>query len=127
VRLRAAQWLCAEAEKREKLEAAQPRDQRDEILSQLRGLYEKAFGPQEPLVEAVSDATAADEGPGSLCAEEPSCESSPPDEEVTRYSVAAEGGEEVRSTAAPPVASYLMERVTPPGYFPPKFRRGPTR
>jgi hypothetical protein len=56
VRLRAAEWLCAEAEKREKLEAVQPRNQHqlDKIFSELHDLYRKA-PTQEPLVEVVSD------------------------------------------------------------------------
>jgi hypothetical protein len=48
VRLRAAQWLCVEAEKREKLEAVQPSSQLDEILAELHDLYRRA-PTQEPL------------------------------------------------------------------------------
>jgi hypothetical protein len=66
VRLRAAEWLCAEAEKREKLEAAQrpsqgDKSERERLIYELRGLYAKALGPQEPLVEEGSDMALAEE------------------------------------------------------------------
>jgi hypothetical protein len=54
VRLRAAQWLCAEAEKREKLEGTQAPDHAGEVVAALRGLYAKALGAgPPPLVEPV--------------------------------------------------------------------------
>jgi hypothetical protein len=64
VRLSAAQWLCAEAEKqaekRQTLEAAQAPNQREEIIAELHALYRKALPGQEQLVEAVK-AAADDE------------------------------------------------------------------
>jgi hypothetical protein len=74
VRLRAAEWLCSEAEKREKLEAVQPpnQNQLDEIFSELHALYQR--GPIQEVVEVGNE----EEPQGALCGEvlEPPGESS---------------------------------------------------
>jgi hypothetical protein len=135
VRLRAAQWLCAEAERREKLEGDRPRDQRneirrDEVIAELRGLYQRAFPnpTDEPLVEAVNHATAAgepEEAPGGARLEW-SVESLAREEHVSLNPATAEGAEDAKApTTAPAPIQPNMVRVSPPGYFPPKFRRVP--
>jgi len=126
-RFRAAAWLCQEAEKRLKLEVDRPPDQREEtrraeIISEIRDLYRKALPAQESLVEVVSDATAAEEAVGEE-GSEPSGESLTTEEEVSWNPTAPEGGEESRAATAPAPARYVMERITPPGYFPPRFRK----
>ena len=121
VRLRAAEWLCAEAEKREKLEeAARPRDQRDDIVGSLRELYRKALPPQDSLVEVVNDTAGDEELEGAPVGELEAPGESSGQEEVFRET-AAEDVEEAGETTAS--AQYVMERVTPPGHFPPKFRK----
>jgi hypothetical protein len=124
VRLRAAEWLCSEAEKRQRLEADRPVNQSDEIFDDLRGLYQKALTaqepPLEPLVEEVSDEPAAQDAEGTLGGQgsESSGESA---SDVSWNPPAAEGVEEFRATTGSALAPYIMERV--PGHFPPKFRR----
>jgi hypothetical protein len=52
--------LCAEAkeqaEKRQTLEAGPVTNQREEIIAELRALYQKALPSGEPLVEVVREA-----------------------------------------------------------------------
>jgi hypothetical protein len=77
VRLRAAQWIAREAEKREKLEAAARTpdragapDDAGEIIAELRGLYAKALGAEPlPLVEPVEAAGAGQPAVDQLEAE----------------------------------------------------------
>jgi hypothetical protein len=102
VRLRAAAWLCQEAEKREKLEAGRLLDQgdefqRDKIISELRDLYRKELPAEPPLVEEVDDVTAAEEGAVGEVGLEPPCESSPQEEETLLDPAAADGGEKGRA------------------------------
>jgi len=145
VRLAAAEWLCAEAEKqaekrktleaekRETLEAAGTGDPR-ELLSQLEALYRKALPELEPLVEEVSDEMAdgqAWEAPAEslpnlaepllkVAAEAaPGCGEDeapqPGDTATMEVSLVAE-------KLSPPV-QFRMERV--PGFFPARYRRVP--
>jgi hypothetical protein len=136
VRLHAAQWLCAEAEKRKTLEAEKRETQEaartsdpQELVSQLEALYRKALPELEPLVEEVNDETTdgqaenlpqaaelvgeVDAGAEPICGEDEAPES---DETATvEVSLIAE-------KLNPPV-QFRMERV--PGFFPPRYRRVP--
>jgi hypothetical protein len=64
VRLQAAQWLRAEAEKRAALEASRLEKVRvperaEDVIAELRELYRKALPPPEPpLVEEVPNGAA---------------------------------------------------------------------
>jgi hypothetical protein len=114
VRLRAAQWLCAEAEKRETLEAGKretleaartPNPQ--EVLSQLEALYRKALPEHEPLVEEVSDE-----------------EGVPPAKSVAEFLEEIHQVPPLEAEIARPLAPeprYEEKCVSPPGHFPPRF------
>ena len=132
VRLKAAQWLCAEAERRETLEAEKRETQEaartsdpQEILSQLSALYQKALPAQEPLVEEVSDEMADGQAENLPQVAEPLVEAEPtrgeaeapePDEPATvEVSLVAE--------KLSPDVQFRMERI--PGYFPARYRRVP--
>jgi hypothetical protein len=94
VRMRAAQWLCSEAEKREKLEAVKARNQNqlDEIFSELHDLYRKA-PTQEPLV------ISQEEGPQGVLGGEVL---EPPDESpAVKARWNRDGVEEATTTANP--------------------------
>jgi hypothetical protein len=126
VRFRAAEWLCQEAEKRLRLEADRPPNQSDQVLADLRALYQKALTaqepPLEPLVLEVRDEPTVQDAEGTLGG--PGLESSgetASEDEVSLYPPAAEGVEGVRTTTGSAPAPYIMECV--PGHFPPKFRR----
>jgi hypothetical protein len=127
VRLKAATWLYQEAEKWEALEAARPRDQREEVLSELRGLYEKAFSKPVPpsLVEVVDEGVSAEEPEGT-----PDAEGF--DHPLELWATEEEGPPDpttiagrCKDTCAAPPRQYIMALVTPPGHFPPKFKRVP--
>ena len=130
VRLAAAQWLHEETGKqiaeRERLKAEPPREESaEEVIVQLRKLYATVLGEQVPLVEAVSDGTVAEEATGLLGGGEPSGESS--NEEASWTSPSAKGEEGSGGTTAPASSTFTMQRITPPGYFPAKFKRVPAR
>jgi hypothetical protein len=124
VRLAAAEWLCAEAEKqaekrktleaekRETQEAARTSDPQ-EILSRLGALYQKALPAQEPLVEEVSD--EEDAPPAKSVAEFLEEISQPPPMEA-----------EVPQPPAPE-PRYEERLVSKPGHFPPQFMKVPVR
>ncbi len=109
VRLRAAQWLCAEAEKREMLSSetvprapAEPMST-EAVIANLRELYRRAgMSPvaQEPLVVEVAEDEALEAGVG-------------PDHETGE-----DGAEPDERENAP--ASF---RAALPGQFPPKLQR----
>ena len=123
VRLAAAEWLCAEAEKqaekrktleaekRETLEVAGTGNPQ-EVLSQLEALYEKALPAQELLVE-VSD--EEDPPPAKSVAEFLDEISQPPPMEA-----------EVPQPPAPE-PRYEERLVSKPGHFPAQFMKVPVR
>jgi hypothetical protein len=131
VRLKSAAWLYAEAGRLETLEAARPRDQREEIISELRDLYHKALGPRdssmELVVEEVRNAAAAEEAEGALVGDVEPPEESSVQEEVSRETppVAEDDVAQPGTTTAPAPRRYIMERTTPPGFFPAKFKKVP--
>jgi hypothetical protein len=116
LRFDAARWLVAQYEKREELEEKRQvrvggvvEMSREAILEQLRALYRQNLPErrnQPPLVEVVA------------VEDTPSGDSSACEEEQTP----AASGEEVHATPTPASAPRVRERITPPGYFPPKFR-----
>jgi hypothetical protein len=137
VRLHAAQWLCAEAEKRKTLEAEKREDileaartpNPQEVLSQLEALYQKALPELEPLVEEVNDETTDGQAENlpqaaELLGEveagaEPECG----EDEATDSDKPATVGVSLVAEKLNPAVQFRMERV--PGYFPPKYRRVP--
>jgi hypothetical protein len=137
VRLRAAQWLCAEAEKREALEAekretletAGTPNEGEEILSKLRALYDKVLPELEPLVEAVGDEMADGSAENLPQVAEPLVHVAAEAEAACGEDESAEPGEtaavEVSLVAEKlnPAVQYRMERI--PGYFPARYRRVP--
>jgi hypothetical protein len=95
--MEAAQWLCAEAEKREKLEWTQAPDRAGEVVAALRGLYAKALGAgPPPLVEPVEAEVAGQPAVG------------PPEAEVTE-DVELEEADSTRTE------QFQLERI--PGRF----------
>jgi hypothetical protein len=126
VRFDAARWLRAEVEREEqKLAAARTEPEAERLLTVLRSLYNKIEGsashPAQPPLEMVPDAMDADGSPGE-----------PPTTSVDVAEVHAEAGvsekPDERSDAVDALASVpqVMKRVTPPGYFPAKFKRIPS-
>jgi hypothetical protein len=121
LRFDAARWLVAQYEKREELEEKQSvptggvvEVNREAIIRELKELYRRALPElvnEPPLVEVVAEDT-------------PSLEPSAPGEEAGDPAGSADG-EEDRATTATAPAPQVMERITPAGYFPPKFRRIP--
>jgi hypothetical protein len=135
IKLKAATWLYQESEKWATLEAAKPRDHAarpgDEpatIIAELHALYRKALPDREPPLELIveevrSAAAAADEAEGM-----PAGEVELPDELSLKDScetAAVEDVEEPVATTAPPPVRYRMERTTPAGFFPARFRKIP--
>jgi len=127
IKLKAATWLYQEAEKWAALEAAKPRDhaarpgdERATIIAELSALYRKALPDREPpLVEEVRSAPTAYEAEGM-----PASEMELPEEssmELSCETAAVEDVEEPVATMAP--EQYTMERTTPAGFFPAKFRK----
>jgi hypothetical protein len=137
VRLRAAQWLCAEAERRKALEAEKresseaartPNSQ--EVLSQLEALYRKALPAQELLVEEVSDETAENLPQLAEPLVEVAAEDAPPARSVAAFleeiRQAPRVEAEVPKSTAPQMR-YIEKLVSKPGHFPPQFVRVPVR
>jgi hypothetical protein len=100
VRLRAAQWIAAEAEKSEKL-AEEARKLRDEDLAKLR--------------EILGAPAAEYESPAKRAAEFLA--------EVRN----ARPVEQAASKPPAPETQYIEKCVSPPGHFPPKFVKVPVR
>jgi hypothetical protein len=94
VRLRAAQWLAGEAEKREKI-AEEARKLRDDDLEEL---------------QAILDAPAEDEAPAKSAAEI-----------LAEMRQATPREQEVPNPTASETR-YVQKLASRPGYFPPKFR-----
>jgi len=150
VRLAAAEWLCAEAEKqaekrktleaekRETLEAAGTGDPR-ELLSQLEALYRKALPELEPLVEEVSDEMAdgqAWEAPAKNLQQvaeplvEVAAEDAPPAKSVAEFleEISQPPPTEAEVPQPPaPEPRYEERLVSKPGHFPPQFMKVPVR
>jgi len=86
VRLSAAQFLIREAEKREKLEEARTRNQREgaspreELIRELRSLYAKALPERAPLVVEVSNGGTTDRDATAAAASEDEAEMREPEE-----------------------------------------------
>ena len=68
VQLQAAQWLCAEAEKRARLEAlrlekVRPPERREDVIAELRAIYQRALPNSDP-APLVEEVRAEAEGEG---------------------------------------------------------------
>ena len=107
VRLRAAQWIGGEAEKRGKL-AEEARRLRDEDIEKLADILAKADRP--PDAPTTKDETLAKGGAEILA-------------ELRR---AASVQQEVPKPHAPEIR-YVEKCVSPAGHFPPRFVRVPVR
>jgi hypothetical protein len=116
LRFDAARWLVAQYEKREELEGRRAvggvvEVSREGIIEHLRELYRQNLPErfnQPPLVEVVNAEDTS------------SAELSVPEEEQTPAGI--DRGGEVHADPDPASAPRVPARITPPGYFPPKFR-----
>jgi hypothetical protein len=141
VRLNAARWLCAEAEKqaekRRTLEAGRAgrtTDQHEEIVAELRALYRKALPEREPLVEEVSDGTPDGQAgeaevenlpqvAGPLAGVAVEAEPARAEDEAPELGETATVEVSIAAEKLNPAVQFRMEAI--PGYFPPKYRRVP--
>jgi hypothetical protein len=107
VRLRAAQWIAGEAEKRGKL-SEEPRKLSDEDLEKLEEILAKAdTTPGTPAVEDEMSAKSGDEILAAL--------RRPP---LVKQEVPKPPAPEIR---------YVQKCLSPPGHFPPRFVKVPVR